>query len=360
MKDICNGCGHFLAYLLSLTHFQNLTIMKKPQLFVHFLVGLCLMSCASSGYVYLNYPQDPQLILPEDIDDIAVVNRSLVNEEDASNRTLESIATGEIMGSDKLASDEAIKGIFDGLQNKGPYRVVVPANTRLTGTGTRLTPEILSWDLVDKICTESEADALLVLETFDSNSDFVLNTAVEQVTSVLQTGKASGRIPQRARVNVKSYWRLYDPETKTIMDQFQQTHLMDFDLLNGAIPFEALPETAYAAGLEYSSRFFSSFYRVRRDMYKKGKGRDKQLFDAGWRRTEVANWQEAIAIWTEIANNPSSKSAGRAAYNIAVAHEVLGNTDVALQWAQRSYQDYGDKMARDYAKVLLRRKLWEQ
>ena len=333
--------------------------MKKPQLFASFLVSICLVSCASSGYVHLDYPQEPQLVLPQGIDDIAVVNRSLTKEEDASNKTLESIATGEILGSDKLASDEAIKGVFEGLQNRGPYRVVIPSTTRLPGTGTRLTPEVLSWETVDEICAETDADVLLVLETFDSNSDFVLNTAVEQVTSVLQTGKASGRIPRRARVNVKSYWRLYDPEQKTIIDQFQQTHLMDFDLVNGDIPFTALPETAYAAGLDYTSRLFPSFYRVRRDMYKKGKGRDKSLFDAGWRRTEVANWQEAIEIWTEIANDRSSKSAGRAAYNIAVAHEVLGNTDLALQWAQKSYQDYGDKMARDYAKVLLRRKRWE-
>ncbi|MGW9685787.1 DUF6340 family protein [Flagellimonas sp. 2504JD1-5] len=332
--------------------------MKKPQLFACFLVCLWLASCASSGYVHLNYPQAPELILPQDIDDIAVVNRSLTKEEDASNKTLESVASGEIMGSDKLASDEAIKGIFDGLQNKGRFRVAIPSELRLAGTGTRLTPDILSWETVNEICEESEADVLLVLENFDSNSDFVLNTAIEQVTSTIQTGKPSGRIPQRARVNVKSYWRLYDPQSKTIIDQFQQTYLMNFDLSNGVIPFTALPETAYESGLAYSRRFFPGFYRVRRDMYKKGKGRDKYQFEIGWRRTEVANWTEAIEIWSEIANNTSSKSAGRAAYNIAVAHEVLGNTDMALQWAQRSYQDYGDRMARDYAKILLKRKRW--
>jgi len=29
---------------------------------------------------------------------------------------------------------------------------------------------------------------------------------------------------------------------------------------------------------------------------------------------------------------------------------------LALEWAQRAYQEFGDKMARDYAKVLLNRK----
>ena len=215
--------------------------MKKSQLFIYFIACICLISCASSGYVHLNYPTDPELTLSSNITNIAVVNRSLTTEEDTPNKTLESVATGEIIGSDKLASDEAVKGIFDGL-NRGSFKVVMPPKLRLEGTGTRLAPDVLSWDVVSEICTETKTDVLLVLENFDSNSDFVLNTAIEQVTSTIQTGKPSGRIPHRARVNVKSYWRLYDPKSKTVIDQYQQTFLMNFDLLNGEIPFTALPE----------------------------------------------------------------------------------------------------------------------
>lgn len=42
-----------------------------------------------------------------------------------------------------------------------------------------------------------------------------------------------------------------------------------------------------------------------------------------------------------------------------MAYEVLGNTELALEWAQRAYEDHGDKQARDYAKILLRRKRFE-
>jgi len=333
--------------------------MKNFNFLLISLAIFSLASCASSGYVYLDFPQEPTLILPEGIDEIAVVNRSLTKEEDKKNKTLESIATGEIVGSDKLASDEAVKGIFDGLRNSGHISIVIPPNVHMYGTGTRQTPEILSWDKVNEVCEASNADALLVLENFDSNSDFVLANAVNQVASVLETGKTNTRFPRRARVNVKSYWRLYDPHSQTIIDQFQQTYFMNFDLANGVPPLTALPETAYAAGLDYSSRFFPSYYSVRRDMYKKGKGRDKHLFNAGWRSSEVANWDEAIKIWTEVANNNNGKSAGRAAHNVAVAYEVLGKTDLALEWAQRAYQQFGDKMARDYAKVLLNRRRLE-
>ncbi|MCQ0111709.1 hypothetical protein SAMN04487906_0071 [Zhouia amylolytica] len=332
--------------------------MKKLYFLYLMLCALGLEAC-SSGYVYLNYPQEPEVILPKGVENIVVVNRSLTREDDQQNKTLESVATGEIAGSDKLASDEAVKGVMSGVQHHSNLTVLIPDTLRLYGTGTRRTPDVLKWEKVDAICKASDADVLLVLETFDSNSDILLNTVADQVSSVINTGKVKGRLPQQTRVDVRSYWRLYDPYSKTIIDQFQQTHYMNFNLVNGVPPLNALPETAYAAGFDYISRFLPSYYRVRRDMYKKGKGRDKRKFDAGWRRSEVANWDGAIEIWTGIAANPNSKSAGRAALNVAVAYEVLGKTDLALEWAQRAYEDYGDKQGRDYAKILLRRKRFE-
>ena len=346
-------------FIVFLTNETKSNKMKKIYFPCLMIIMLCLSSCGSSGYVHLNYPQAPQVFLPEGAHKIAVVNRSLTKESDKQSETMEAIRTGEIAGSDRLASDEAIKGVFDGIQNKSHINIVLPDTMRIYGTGTRQTPDKLPWEKVDAICKTSNADVLLVLENFDSNSDILRTAVVEQVSSVITTGKPSARLPVQARVNVRSYWRLYDPYTKTISDQFQQTYYMDFNLVNSLPPSNALQETAYAAGLNYIERFLPSYYRVKRDMYKKGKGSDKYRFEAGWRSAEVAKWQDAMAIWKGIVENGNRKSAGRAALNIAVSYEVLGDTESALQWAQRAYRDYGDKLSRDYAKILLRRKTFE-
>jgi hypothetical protein len=330
--------------------------MKKRYLLYLILFMITFSSCSKYGFVHLNYPQAPEAYLPEGVNDIVVVNRSLTKEEDKQKKTIESIATGEIAGSDKMASDEAIKGVYDGIHGKSGTKIIIPKELRIYGTGTRETPKVLDWERVSDICESNRADALLVLETFDSNSDFLISAAADQLSSVLTTGKPSPRVPGQARIDIKCYWRLYDPNTKSIADQFQQTHYMTFDLVNGVPPLNALPETAYNAGQDYTRRFLPSYYRVKRDMYKKGKGSDKNKFKTGWRRAEVANWKGAIELWSGIAENANSKSAGRAALNIAVAHEVLGNTELALKWAQKAYEDYGDKLGRDYAKILLRRK----
>ncbi len=271
--------------------------------------------------------------------------------------------TGEVLGSDRLASDECLKGVFDRINGHRSIHVVIPPQTRLYGTGTRETPELLDWAHVRTICDASNADALLVLETFDSNSDVLLATVTNGVTAALNNKAAIPAAPSQIRVNVHAFWRLYDPASRTILDQHQAKSFLTFNGATGSNltlpPPEALHNTAYEAGRAYIERFLPDYYTVKRELYKKGKGSSKPAFEAAFRSAEVANWQGAINSWTALLSQANRKNAGKACLNIAVAHEVLGNTDQALEWAKKSYEVYGDKLGRDYAKILLHRKSME-
>ncbi|OKL39768.1 DUF6340 family protein [Pontibacter flavimaris] len=327
------------------------------------LLGLIFSGCSKHGYVHLDYPLPPEIYLADDIQTIALVNRSLTRPEDKQGKVLEAIVTGEISGSDRLASDECLKGIFDRINGYRHIQAVLPPQTRLYGTGTRETPELLDWELVRNICDASNADALLVLETFDSNSDVLLTTVTNQVTAALGGNAPIPAVPNQIRVSVQAFWRLYNPVSKTIIDQHQAKSFLTFNGPGGnnliLPPPEALHNTAYEAGRSYIERFLPSHYTVKRDLYKKGKGSSKQAFKAAFRSSEVANWPGAMDSWSAILSQTSRKNAGKASLNIAVAHEVLGNTDQALEWAKKSYEVYGNKLGRDYAKILLHRKSLE-
>ncbi len=323
------------------------------------LAVLLFTGCSKYGYVSLNYPLPPQAMLPEHIQTIALVNRSLTRDKDRKTKILESIAKGELAGSDKIASDECLKGAFDRINGLRGISIVFPQRTRLYGTGTRETPEILDWKVVKGICDSSHADALLALETFDSNTNLLTQAVTNQVVNVLNGQAPRLTIPNQVRMNVYCYWRLYDPSTEKIVDQYQSTSYQTFNAVGQdylLTPPEALPRTAYAAGQLYMERFLPGYYTVRRDMYKRGKGKDKQAFKAAFRSAEVANWQNAIDGWTQILQNSGRKTSGRACLDIAVAYEVLGNTDKALEWCKRSYEQYRDRLGRDYTNILLRRK----
>lgn len=328
--------------------------MKKAFYFLLFV--LAISGCSKYGYVSLNYPLAPEVYLPDDVNAIAVVNRSLIQEEDTEQKVLETIATSEIAGSDRLASDECIKGAYDAVQRMDGTQLIIPRKVRMYGTGTREMPELLDWKVVEEICQSEMTDALLVLETFDSNSDLLLSAATEQVSSILSTGSLKASVPDKVNVNVVCYWRLYHPATKSIIDQYQHSSYLSFDLNAGLPPPTALPETAYAAGIAYIQRFLPGFYVVKRDLYKRTSGSAKNQFKAGYRRAEVANWQGAIDLWLGLSDDKKQKTAGRACLNIAVANEVLGNTDLALDWAKKSYEFHDDKLGRSYSKILLRRK----
>ncbi|MBN1952146.1 MAG: hypothetical protein JW801_13170 [Bacteroidales bacterium] len=330
--------------------------MKNIILIACIPVLFMAMGCSRYGYVRLNYPQPPAVYLPDDVHSIVIVNRSLTTKEAEDKRMNEAVLSAEIAGSDRLASEECLKAVYDEFNGYHGTEIVFPKKLRLFGTGTRETPEMLSWDTVRNICEENRADVLLVLENFDSNSDLLLSAAKDQVSNILAGNAPRPSVPHNARVDVYSYWRLYDPAKESVIDQYQHTSFMNFNITGGVLPLDALPRVAYQAGQEYVRRYMPSYYQVKRDLYKRAKGSVKHEFKSGWRKTEVANWTGAIEIWSGILDQSNRKTAGRICLNIAVANEVLGNTEEALKWAQKSYEDYGDKLGRDYAKVLLRRK----
>lgn len=320
--------------------------MKTPVLALLCAV-LILTGCSKYGNVTIQYPSAPAAVLPNTIRTLAMVNRALIKEKERA--VVEAVISGEIAGSDQLASDEALKGVFDRINGWNDLNVVIPSTTELYGTGTRQTPELLDWGLVKQICDSSRADALLVLETFDSNSDLLANV-VNGGLNTLINGTAPSTVNQ-VRMTVYCYWRLYDPKERRIIDQYQSTSFMTFDAGGGVLPVappDALPGTAYFAGGEYIERFLPTWYDVSRTLYQRGTGKEKQRFLSAFRRAEVADWEGAISLWKILAESPNRKNAGRACLNIAVGYEVLGNINEALIWSRKAYTDYGDKLARDY------------
>ena len=321
---------------------------------------LVLSACSKYGSVRLNYPLDPLVSINPEIRRIAVVNRTLNNENEKDKKVLEAIVTGEVAGSDLKSSKECLKGAVEGARGFGGFEII-ESSVQMYGTGTRIEAKPLDWVIVGHLCDSLEVDALLVLETFDSNTDLVVGTVSNQVVNVLNGGTPQVAVPRNVNMNVVAVWKLYDPIEKKIIDSYKsivhQTVSVDPGVL--VVPNNALMSIAYSAGVEYANRFKPRYYTVRRELFKRGKGDQKHRFKSAFRKTEVANWEGAMEVWEKVAEDGSRKNAGRACLNMAVANEVLGNVDEALIWANRGYEDYNNKDARNYSRVLRKRKALE-
>ncbi|NLO70206.1 MAG: hypothetical protein GX102_04535 [Porphyromonadaceae bacterium] len=307
------------------------------------LVAITFIGCSQYGYVGLNYPAKPELYFPDNTSKIAVVNRSNASSENSEMSMAESIATGEIAGSDEKAATKAISGVYDGIHGKDGITIVTP-DTKLYGTGTRKMPDPLDWQTVTSICNKTNSDLLISLEIFDSNTDIAERVA-GGVAVILSGGIP--RIPTNTKANLFTFWKIYDPATKRIIDQFSSernfVHTLGSDALGAA---------AYDVGQEFIYRFLPGQIMVNRMFYKKGKKESKAVFQVAYRRTQVANWENAIQDWEYVVETGSIRNKGRACLNIAVAYEVLGNTKEALTWAKRSFEDYGEKLGREYYRIL--------
>jgi hypothetical protein len=74
-------------------------------------------------------------------------------------------------------------------------------------------------------------------------------------------------------------------------------------------------------------------------------------------------WLEAAKIWKANVDNPNQKIAAKSMFNMAVACEIEGRLDAALDWAIRSYHVFGSENevhayhCMDYIKILTQRNL---
>src|SRR5690349_736148 len=98
-------------------------------------------SCSKYGYVNLNYPLAPQMDMPENIKTIALVNHSINAKGDDAN-IFEAIATAEVAGSDRLASDECLLAVFNQGNGQRGMTFVIPQHSKLPRKGGRGIPEL--------------------------------------------------------------------------------------------------------------------------------------------------------------------------------------------------------------------------
>lgn len=326
------------------------------------LFVLSAWSCTRNVHVSVMKPAP--VTVAQHIKKLAIINRTLPENEKIN--IVEGILTGETPGQDKQGAVEAVGGLNQTLVNSPRFASVL-TSIKLKGSGSGgVFPDPMSWGEISKICQENSADAIISLETYDS--DFIITNATKLVDKKREDGTVYKQTVYLAKgvATVKFGFRLYDPVNKSIIDQFTFTHVMNWST-SGANPVEAAAKligrnsainaVSYEGGRMYANRISPSWYRVTREFYKKAKGAPE--IKVGRRRADVNDWAGAEEMWTKAANTRNGKTAGKAAYNVAIAREVFGDLEGAKAWAQKAYADYGVKKAVDYVKVINHR-LWEE
>lgn len=284
--------------------------------------------------------------LPPNARTAVVVNRSHVADD---SRTVDAIHRAISLESKELQTDGAgasVTGLTDALIRSNRFASVKALNgLDLRSYGAGVFPVTMSWDTVEKVCRENHADVLFSLELFDAESRVALNVAA--------LGQGSN-----VKTQVKTGWRIYDPSTRSVLDQYIIYRDLTFQggslLGTGSALLgrkEAVIKAGNRAGEDYSTRILPYSIRVSRNYYVRGNG----SFIVAKRMAQAGDWDAAAKLWNEAANSSSRKVAGRACYNMAIISEINGDLNGALQWAKKAYVVYRTPYALDYVNILQQR-----
>jgi hypothetical protein len=320
---------------------------------------LFFSACSSTSRISIEVLKPAYISVPQDIKTIAFVNRSLPSKKERVKNILEGIITGEVPFVDRQAAEKCINGAVSRLQGSPRFSALYASGLELKGTGTRQFPEPLDWSIVNDYCNKNKAEALAVLEVFDSNNMY----SISERQATKKDGDKEIKYTEyvaNLSVQIETGWRIYFPANKQIIDQnffsdsrsWNNTGTSRTTAQQGLISIErAVADAGYYAGEQYAERISPLWTRVSRKYFKKG----NDEMERAARYAQSNDWKGAAEIWQKLTNNSDPKIAGRATYNMAVACEMDGNLDEALNWAKTSYVDFKVKDARYYMNTIQQR-----
>lgn len=173
-------------------------------------------------------------------------------------------------------------------------------------------------------------------------------------------------VGQRAhRIYNLAFWNFYDLNQQKLQYFYNRvdTILREPDgsmesILKLSLREEALKEAAKLSGESFARFLVPHWEQVQRMYYKSGNSeliKTEKFISEG-------KWLEAAAIWKANIGNKNDRIAAKSMFNMALACEMEGYLDAAIDWAVKSYHVFGEENrlhaqnCKDYIRILSTRK----
>ncbi len=331
--------------------------MKIPTLL--FVFGmLVLTGCGSTNTVTLDVREPASVLLPDHMTRVAIVDRTTGDRDHAWLERVDEFLSFKGEAFDRLGAEAGVAGLVEELTRGNRFEVVVEAEPYPERRPNRgVFPAPLKWDQVDAICEEYDVNGIFALEWYDTDTKVDYKT--EKVKRKAPDGTEVEVLEHVAVVgtNIRTGWRIYDAQSRTIIDESEMRDVVvtrgrgvnpveAVEAITGRT--EAVQTVSRGIGRSYGHSVSPYWHRVARKYYVKG----TDSFEIAKRRAQTGNWEGAAELWLAEVENPDPKIAGRAAYNMAIMSEIRGDLDAAIDWSRRAYEDFGDKLALSYVRLL--------
>jgi hypothetical protein len=303
------------------------------KLFPVIVLVILLASCT----VYKEYPIEVynpgDANVPPSAKNAAIVYRNFKYQEDTlqhyyKNDFLLVKAKNDPENLDSLLATACLNELATDLKSNNAFEEVYIFPTHIFERHTSEHLSELPSNLIENVIQASDADLLIVLETFS----FFFSTYPQTFDT-----------PTTNEVITVAVWGIYDPvkkvniERKTMIDTvFWNGYDDEGNYRKGYTPpprLTALEMASALAGENYAKRFYGTWQTVNR-MYSVPPLPD--FSDAAF-YFEEGKWDRAIALWQKYADDSNGKMAINARYNLALAYELKDDLNTAQKWLTAAF-----------------------
>lgn len=334
-------------------------IMKKYGFVLSVL--FVVSSCSTTEQVVLQTMEPSPVALPSAIKRIGIIDRSVPPEDFEIASRVDQYLAAENQWLSENGTDAAITGLFDELLKDRRFETVklldsVTAEMKNFGS----VANSISWESVESLCKEFNVDALFSLAYYDTDTKVSVRKA-----SVVQADLMRRRVEVKGQeitleTLIENGWRIYDPVNRQVIDdivfndQITSTgkgvdQIQAYKSIDDRR--EAIISKSRTTGSNYGLRLLPFENSVSRSYYTKGTAnfaKANELIISG-------NWQGARDLWAKEVENTDAKIRSRSCHNIAVVNERNDDLEMALEWTNKSLENYTNKVTLAYLATLKER-----
>lgn len=304
--------------------------MKKNTYFGSLLMLMFfLSSCSNVLYTSLDVLRPAKVTFSPTTNRLLIVDNTTKQPDDYGHRTQ---LFNEKAKNVSIATDSlpffCIEAMADELAGKDFFKVITIHDKNLNTVKDFFSIRNLQFDSVNSLCDRFDADVILTLDRVKVN---------DKIDEYYLEDNAVFYVTLEARYETR--WSIYYPERTTFESAtFRDTVYWDAQAKRKNIALSDLPKRSDAlidgamyAGRRSVDRFIPYWDKVDRYFYTS----NNKYLSAGIDSATVRNWNGAIQNWKKIVNSKKSyQLRGKAANNIAIAYEVMGDIKNALKYSE--------------------------
>lgn len=320
------------------------------------------MGCSATNSVTMSVQEPAVVSMPGAMKKVGIIDRSVSESRRGVIGRIDQVFTLDGPEMNRRGAVAGVNGLLEELMKNDRFSVVKNLEIeQMENSAYGALPAPLPWEDIDEICEDHNLDGLFLLEYYDT--DTAIDYTAERVT-IEAFGLGIPALEHHATVqtDITTGWRIYDNTSRSIIDEFVITESI-YTTGRGINPAEAvkavtgrteaIQDMSGHIGRDYGRSILPYWTRVRRDYYVRGSDNLK----LAKRRAQTGNWDGAAELWLNETENAKPKIAGRAFYNMAIINEIDGDLDEAIEWARLAYENFGDKRALRYLRILEDRKM---